>query len=215
MPHRLRRARSWAHALGKESRTSTKACSWYDAEAMKTPTGPLSTFPSRPSHGRCTPADAFPFWAKPEGSKTITPSGVPRVQAHLAGPFAQPRPMVPGGRADEVLEAVPFLVVAVGDGLGGLVLQVGDEPGQVGPGVVTLLPAGQALGERPGELGAAFEAALKDLRRDLALGEQRLLAEPITPVHRSPPCGTHPRRKAFVCHALAVLNRIPTAELHQ
>ena len=88
-----------------------------------------------------------------------------------------------------MLEAVPLLVVAVGDRLGGLVLQVGDEPGQVGPGVVPLLPADQALGERPGEVGEAFEAALEDLRGDLALVEQLLLAEPVTPVHRPPPGG--------------------------
>ena len=50
--------------------------------------------------------------------------------AHLAGQLAQQRPVVPGGRADEVLQAVPLLVVAVGDGLGVLVLQVGDEPGR-------------------------------------------------------------------------------------
>ena len=86
-----------------------------------------------------------------------------------------------------MLEAVPLLVVAVGDRLGVLALQVGDEPGQVGPGVVPLLPAYQALGERPGELGEAFDAALEDLRADLALVEQLLLAEPVTPVHRSPP----------------------------
>jgi hypothetical protein len=84
---------------------------------------------------------------------------------------------------------VPLLVVAVGDGLGGLALQVGDEPGQVGPGVVALLAAPQAFGERPGELGEAFDTALEDLRADVALVEQLLLAEPVTPVHRSPPGG--------------------------
>ena len=44
---------------------------------MKMPTWPLSTFPSRPSHCRCTPTEAVPFLANPEGSNTITPSGVP------------------------------------------------------------------------------------------------------------------------------------------
>ena len=46
-----------------------------------------------------------------------------------------------------MLKAVPLLVVPVGDRLGVLPLEVGDEPGQVGPGVVALLPAAQALGE--------------------------------------------------------------------
>src|SRR5215213_1039855 len=97
--------------------------------------------------------------------------------------------MVPGRGADEVLEAVTLLVVAVGDRLGGLVLQVGDEPGQVGAGVVALLAADQALGERPGEVGEAFEAALEDLRGNLAFVEELLLTEPVTPVHRPPPGG--------------------------
>jgi hypothetical protein len=53
--------------------------------------------------------------------------------------------------------------------------------------LVLLLPAYQALGEGPGELGEALEAAPEDLRRDLAFVEQLLLAEPVTPVHRAPP----------------------------
>src|SRR5918998_5879609 len=97
--------------------------------------------------------------------------------------------MVPGRGADEVLEPVPLLVVAVGDRLGRLGLQVGDEPGQIGAGVVALLAASQALGERPGEVGEAFEAALEDLGGDLAFVEQLLLAESVTPVHRPPPGG--------------------------
>lgn len=86
---------------------------------MKMPTCPLSTLPSRPSHCLCTPDEALPFLANPEGSKTMTPSGAPIA-----------RPVVPSRRADEVLEAVPRLVVSVGDRLGGLALEVGDEPGQ-------------------------------------------------------------------------------------
>ena len=88
-----------------------------------------------------------------------------------------------------MLEAVPLLAVPVGDRLGGLVLQVGDEPGQVGPGMIPLFLASQAAGEGPGELGEAFEAALEDLRRDLALVEQLLFPEPVTPMNRSPPGG--------------------------
>src|SRR6266446_6313115 len=109
--------------------------------------------------------------------------------AHLAGQFAQQGSVLPGGRADEVREAVPLLTVPVGDRLGGLVLEVGDKPGEVGAGVVPLFPASQALGERPGELGEAFDAALEDLRRDLALVEQLWLTVPVTPMHRSPPGG--------------------------
>ena len=180
---------------------------------MKTPTWPLSTLPSRPSHCRCTPAEASPFLANPEGSKTITPSGVPISRPTWPASSRSSGRCSQVGRADEVLEAVPLLAVPVGDRLGGLVLQVGDEPGEVGAGVVPLFPASQALGERPGELGEAFEAALEDLRRDLALVEQLLLTEPVTPVHRSPPWRARPRRKAFLCHGLTALKTILTAEL--
>ena len=45
-------------------------------------------------------------------------------------------------------------VAAVGDRFGVLPAQVGGKPGEVGPGVVALLPAGQALGLLPGELSA-------------------------------------------------------------
>jgi hypothetical protein len=114
--------------------------------------------------------------------------------------------MVPGRGADEVLQAVPLLVVAVGHRLGVLPLQVGDEPGQVGPRMVALLPTDQALGERPGELGEALDTALEDLRGDGAFVEQLLLAGPVTPVHRPPPGRPHPRRKAVQHHALAATN---------
>ena len=60
---------------------------------MKTPTCPLSTFPSRPSHCRCTPAAALPFLANPDGSKTITPSGVP-IAADLARQLVHQGPLV-------------------------------------------------------------------------------------------------------------------------
>ena len=156
---------------------------------MKTPTWPLSTFPSRPSHCRCTPDRGVALLGEARGVEDDHPVGRADLAAHLAGQLAQQGPVVPGRGADEVLEAVPLLVVAVGDRLGVLVLQVGDEPGQVGPGVVALFLADQALGERPGEVGEAFEAALEDLRGDLALVEQLLLAEPVTPVHRPPPGG--------------------------
>jgi hypothetical protein len=53
--------------------------------------------------------------------------------------------MAPGGLADELLQRPPLLVVPVGDRLGVLVLQVGDQAGDVGAGVPALLAA---LGQR-------------------------------------------------------------------
>ncbi|WP_231749897.1 hypothetical protein [Tautonia plasticadhaerens] len=53
--------------------------------------------------------------------------------------------------------------------------------------MVALLAADQAFGERPGELGETFQAAVEEHRGDLALVEQLLLADPVAPVHRRPP----------------------------
>ena len=143
---------------------------------------------------------------EPRGVEDDHPVGPADVAAHLGGQLAKQRAMVPGRGADEVLQAVPFLVVAVGDRLGALPLQIGDEPGEIGPGMVALFPARQALGERSSELGEALDAPLKDLWADLALVEQLLLAESVTPVHRWPPGTARPRRKAFLQHTLATFN---------
>ena len=124
---------------------------------------------------------------EPRGVEDDHAVGGADLAAHLAGPLADPGAVVPGGGADDVRQAVAIRVVAVGDRLGVLVPQVGDQAGQVGPGVVRLLPAHPALGEGPGELGEALDAALEDFRGDLAFVEQRRLAEPVTPGHRPPP----------------------------
>ena len=76
-----------------------------------------------------------------------------------------------------MLEAVAVEVVAVGDGLGVLALQVGDQPGEVGVGMVPLLVADQAGGERLGEVGEAFDDAVEGLGSEVAFGEELLLAE--------------------------------------
>ena len=141
------------------------------------PTEPLPLYADR----------GVPLLGEAGGVEDDHPVGGAQLAADLLGQLLDQGPVVPGGGADEVLQAVPVLVVAVGDRLGVLVAQVGDQPGQVGPGVVLLLAAHQALGEGPGELGEALEAAPEDLWGDLAFVEQLLLAEPVTPVHRPPP----------------------------
>jgi hypothetical protein len=73
--------------------------------------------------------------------------------------------------------------------------------------MVPLLLAYQVLGERPCELGEAFDAAPEDLRADFAFVEQLLLgagnAGASVTSRRA-----HPRRKLLLHHALAALNRI-------
>ena len=72
----------------------------------------------------------------PRGQRRSLRLGGADRAAEPACQLAQQGPLVPGRGADEVLEAVPLLVVAVGDRLGGLALQVGDEPAKLSPGMV-------------------------------------------------------------------------------
>src|SRR5262249_50677859 len=116
-------------------------------------------------------------------------------------------------RADELLQAVAFLVRAIGDRLGVLPPQVGGEPGQVGAGVFPLLAPGQAGDERLSELSESSRGPVEALRADLAFVERLLHAGPVTPVHRPPPARAVPHRKAFLSPALRTINRTQTAEL--
>src|SRR5262249_28902834 len=100
---------------------------------------------------------------------------------------AQQGAMVPRRGADEVLQAVSLLVMAVGDRLVVLPLEVRGEPGQGGPGVGALLAAGPGRDGRPGGPNEAVPGPVEDLPGDAALLEQLLLAKPVTPVHRPPP----------------------------
>jgi hypothetical protein len=93
--------------------------------------------------------------------------------------------MVPSRGADEVLEAVPLLIVAVGNRLGVLAFQVGDEPGEVGVGMAALLVADQAGGERLDEVGETFDDAVEGLGSEVTFGEELLLAEFKSPLHQS------------------------------
>jgi hypothetical protein len=75
-----------------------------------------------------------------------------------------------------VLQALSLLVRAVGDRLGVLPPQVGDEPGQEGLGVLLRLASEPECGERRGELDESFQAASEDLWRDLGRVEECVLA---------------------------------------
>jgi len=59
--------------------------------------------------------------------------------------------VVPRGVADELLEPLAVPVVQVGDGLGGLGPEVGEQPADVLPGVVPLLRPGESRDERAEE----------------------------------------------------------------
>jgi hypothetical protein len=70
--------------------------------------------------------------------------------------------------------------VAIGDRLGVLAIQVGDEPGEVGVGMAALLVADQAGGERLDEVGETFDDAVEGLGSEVTFGEELLLAEFLT-----------------------------------
>src|SRR3954469_7281055 len=132
------------------------------------------------------------------GVEDDDPVGGAQVGPDLAGQFHQQGLMIPRGGADEVLETATVEVGAVGDGLGVLALQVGDEPGEIGLGMASLLVADQAGGERLDEVGEALEDAVEGLGSEVAFGEELLLAEFKSLLHRSISREKGPRRKAIV-----------------
>src|SRR5918998_3006918 len=121
--------------------------------------------------------------------------------------------MIPGGGADEVLQPLAFEVVAIGDGLGVLAFQVGDEPGEVGVGMAALLVADQAGGERLDEVGKPFDDAVKGLGSEVTFGEQLLLAEFKSPLHQSISQEKGLSLEGFSTKQLGYLQRSLTVEI--
>jgi hypothetical protein len=99
--------------------------------ALAEPPEPVALHPDR----------GGPLLGESRGVEDDHPVGGAQRAAHLARQLAQQGLMLPGGGADEMLEAVTVLVVTVGDRLGVLALEVGDEPGEVGLSVVSLFLA--------------------------------------------------------------------------
>ena len=89
----------------------------------------------------------------------------------MAGQFRDQRVMIPVDLADEPLDDLAIEVVAVGDRLGVLALDVGEQPGEIGPGMGAALGAGQRGGERPGEVLQPAHHAAEERGRDLTAGE--------------------------------------------
>jgi hypothetical protein len=131
----------------------------------------------------------------------------------LAGQLLEQGLMIPGGGADEVLQPLAVEVVAVGDRLGVLVLQVGDEAGEGDPGMVPLLVADQAGGERLDEVSEAFDEAIESLGAELAFGEQLLLAEFEASLHRSTSQEKALSLEGCSTKQLGYSQRSPTAEI--
>ena len=115
--------------------------------------------------------------------------GLAEVLADLTCQGGEQRLVVPGHLPDELLQALAFLVVKVGDRLAGLAFELGEEPGHVLGGMPPLLRPGERLRERLGERFEPLQKALHQLRRDLGLGQHLFQANLVTPFHGRLPSG--------------------------
>src|ERR1700688_2839391 len=92
--------------------------------------------------------------------------------------------MLPLRLPDERLQAVPLLVVQVGNRLDILRLDLRDQTGQVGSGVLPLLTPHQPRQEWLSELLQSLQCSLKYPRINLAFRHQLLLTDLKTSFHR-------------------------------
>ncbi len=95
--------------------------------------------------------------------------------------------MVPGGLAQELLQGLPLLVMQVGDGLGVLLVQVGEQALHVVLRVAALLVARQRRDERLQEGCQAGQHALQQAGRDLSIFQQFVQADAEPSLHRTSP----------------------------
>ena len=109
--------------------------------------------------------------------------GLAEVLADLAGQGGEQRLVVPGDRPDEVLQALPLVVMEVGDRLAGLARELGEEAGHVLGGMTPLLGLVERSGERLDEGFEPTEKALHQLGRDLGLGQHLFEPKLISPFH--------------------------------
>jgi hypothetical protein len=112
------------------------------------------------------------------------PTRAAQFAARLTGQLGEPGLVVPGGLADELLQGLARLVVEVGDGLDVLVLQSGEQAGDVVAGVQPLVAALQQRQEGGEEAFQAGEDAAGDAGIDLGIGQELATAGSIAAVHR-------------------------------
>ncbi len=113
--------------------------------------------------------------------------GLPDRDDNLAGPFADERFVVLIDLTEEPLDDLAVAVVTVGEGLGVLALDVGEQSGEIGVGMGATLDAGQRGGERPCELLPSGHHAAEQRGRDRTGSEPLLLATLEAGLHRRPP----------------------------
>jgi hypothetical protein len=125
---------------------------------------------------------------------------------HLARQFFQQGLIIPGGCAQECLQSLPILVVAISDRLGVLSLHVGQQALQVHASMGSLLWPSQPRCERLGELVQPLRHTGEHRRMHLAIGQQLGLPQLKTSLHRLPPSSGKSVRKAFIQTDLRLVN---------
>src|SRR5262249_32527998 len=102
--------------------------------------------------------------------------GAAQLLAYLRGQFGQPGMVVPGGLSDEPLEGVAFVIVEVGDRLDVLVLQAGEQSGDIGTGMRGLFAALEQFDEGIEEAFQAGQDGATDTGIDFGIRQESLAA---------------------------------------
>jgi hypothetical protein len=102
--------------------------------------------------------------------------GAAQLLAYLSGQLGQPGVVVPGGLADELLEGFAFVIVEVGDRLDVLVLQAGEQSGDIGTGMLALFAALEQFDEGIEEAFQAGQDGATDTGIDFGIRQESLAA---------------------------------------
>jgi hypothetical protein len=146
---------------------------------------------------------------KAEGSEDQDAVGRAEALADLACEFTEEGFVVPGGLTDELLESLTFAVVQVGDGLGVLALEVGEQAADVVLGVGALLATAQGFDEGLGESLQPREQPAQQTRTALGVVEQLIQAGLIAAFQGSPPPGD-PHTRSYCTPTLCAQAPSPT-----
>src|SRR5262249_16268798 len=138
--------------------------------------------------------------------------GLAQLGPDLGGQLAEQGAVVPAGLADELLEALALAVVQVGDGLGVLAGQLGQQALDAVPRVGPLLGRAQGPDERLQERFQPGHDATEQSRRDLSVLNQLVQPDALPSLHRLLRSPDHPPEGLY-CNDLRPSRLGDTAEL--
>jgi hypothetical protein len=114
--------------------------------------------------------------------------------------------MIPRGRAQERLQSLSILVVAIGDCFGVFSFHVGQQSAQIALGMFSLFRPPQPHCEGFGELVQSAHHSLKYCRMHLAIGQQFRFPQLKTSFHRLSPFSSTAVRKVLIQNNLRLVN---------